>query len=50
MNDAVIVAAVRTPVSRGEASEMCAAVGFLASRQAGYATGVALPVDGEISI
>jgi 3-oxoacyl-[acyl-carrier protein] reductase len=39
------------PLGRfGEASEMCAAVGFLASREAGYVTGVVLPVDGGISI
>lgn len=30
--------------------EMCAAVGFLASEEAGYITGVVLPVDGGISI
>jgi 3-oxoacyl-[acyl-carrier protein] reductase len=31
-------------------SEMCAAVGFLASEEAGYVTGVVLPVDGGVSI
>jgi 3-oxoacyl-[acyl-carrier protein] reductase len=31
-------------------SEMCAAVGFLASQEAGYVTGVVLPVDGGVSI
>jgi 3-oxoacyl-[acyl-carrier protein] reductase len=30
--------------------EMCAAVGFLASEEAGYITGIVLPVDGGISI
>ncbi|MFD5258302.1 SDR family NAD(P)-dependent oxidoreductase [Streptomyces bobili] len=30
--------------------EMCAAVAFLASREAGYITGAVLPVDGGISI
>jgi 3-oxoacyl-[acyl-carrier protein] reductase len=34
----------------GDPAEMCAAVGFLASREAGYITGVVLPVDGGISI
>lgn len=39
------------PMGRfGAASEMCAAVAFLASREAGYITGVVLPVDGGISI
>ncbi|MCX5093955.1 SDR family oxidoreductase [Streptomyces sp. NBC_00365] len=39
------------PLGRfGDASEMCAAVGFLASHEAGYVTGVVLPVDGGISI
>lgn len=31
-------------------SEMCAAVAFLASEEAGYITGVVLPVDGGISM
>jgi 3-oxoacyl-[acyl-carrier protein] reductase len=31
-------------------TEMCAAVGFLASEEAGYVTGVVLPVDGGVSI
>jgi len=39
------------PMGRfAEASEMCAAVAFLASREAGYVTGVVLPVDGGISM
>jgi 3-oxoacyl-[acyl-carrier protein] reductase len=39
------------PLGRfGDASEMCAAVGFLASHEAGYVTGVVLPVDGGISM
>lgn len=39
------------PMGRfGDASEMCAAIGFLASEEAGYVTGVVLPVDGGISI
>jgi 3-oxoacyl-[acyl-carrier protein] reductase len=31
-------------------SEICAAVGFLGSEEAGYVTGVVLPVDGGISM
>ncbi|ATQ30205.1 NAD(P)-dependent oxidoreductase [Rhodococcus ruber] len=43
--------AAAIPLGRfGDATEMCAAVGFLASREAGYITGVVLPVDGGISI
>ncbi|MDI3406220.1 SDR family oxidoreductase [Streptomyces cavernicola] len=39
------------PLGRfGDPAEMCAAVGFLASQEAGYVTGVVLPVDGGISI
>jgi 3-oxoacyl-[acyl-carrier protein] reductase len=29
---------------------MCAAVGFLASEEAGYVTGTVLPVDGGLSM
>ncbi|MFV9429023.1 SDR family NAD(P)-dependent oxidoreductase [Rhodococcus aetherivorans] len=43
--------AATIPMGRfGDAAEMCAAVAFLASREAGYITGVVLPVDGGISI
>jgi 3-oxoacyl-[acyl-carrier protein] reductase len=39
------------PMGRfGAPSEMCAAVGFLASEEAGYVTGVVLPIDGGVSI
>ncbi len=39
------------PLGRfGDPAEMCAAVGFLASEEAGYVTGVVLPVDGGVSI
>jgi 3-oxoacyl-[acyl-carrier protein] reductase len=39
------------PMKRiAEPWEMCAAVGFLASEEAGYVTGVVLPVDGGHSI
>jgi 3-oxoacyl-[acyl-carrier protein] reductase len=39
------------PMGRfAEPSEMTAAVGFLASRAAGYITGVVLPVDGGLSM
>lgn len=34
----------------GSPAEMCPAVGFLASEEAGYITGVVLPVDGGISM
>ncbi|AKE01118.1 3-oxoacyl-ACP reductase (plasmid) [Rhodococcus erythropolis] len=43
--------AAAIPLGRfGSTTEMCSAVGFLASREAGYITGVVLPVDGGISI
>jgi 3-oxoacyl-[acyl-carrier protein] reductase len=39
------------PLGRfGTPAEMCAAVGFLASEEAGYVTGIVLPVDGGVSI
>jgi 3-oxoacyl-[acyl-carrier protein] reductase len=39
------------PLGRfAEPSEMCAAIGFLASEEAGYITGIILPVDGGLSI
>jgi 3-oxoacyl-[acyl-carrier protein] reductase len=39
------------PLGRfGDAAEMAAAVGFLASAEAGYITGVVLPVDGGLSM
>ncbi|MBU2667201.1 SDR family oxidoreductase [Actinoplanes bogorensis] len=43
--------AAAIPMGRFAApSEMCAAVAFLASAQAGYITGTVLPVDGGISM
>jgi 3-oxoacyl-[acyl-carrier protein] reductase len=43
--------AAAVPMGRfGSPQEMAPAVGFLASRAAGYITGVVLPVDGGISI
>jgi 3-oxoacyl-[acyl-carrier protein] reductase len=46
---AELVAAI--PLGRfGEPAEMCDAVAFLASKEAGYITGVVLPVDGGISM
>ncbi|MGW4091562.1 SDR family oxidoreductase [Nocardia sp. NPDC004750] len=49
MPEAVIDSA--DPLGRfAEPHEMAAAVGFLASAEAGYITGVVLPVDGGISI
>ena len=39
------------PLGRfADPAEMCAAVGFLASREAGYITGIVLAVDGGISM
>jgi len=43
--------AATIPMGRfAQPSEMCAAVGFLGSDDAGYITGVVLPVDGGISM
>jgi 3-oxoacyl-[acyl-carrier protein] reductase len=43
--------AAAIPMGRfAEAAEMCAAVGFLASAEAGYVTGVVLPVDGGLAM
>ncbi len=43
--------AAAIPLGRfADPSEMAAAVAFLASEEAGYVTGVVLPVDGGISI
>jgi 3-oxoacyl-[acyl-carrier protein] reductase len=43
--------AAATPLGRfGEPAEMAAAVAFLASEEAGYVTGVVLPLDGGLSI
>lgn len=43
--------AAQAPMGRfGQPAEMCDAVGFLASEEAGYITGVVLPVDGGLSI
>ena len=43
--------AAAIPIARwGEPAEMCPAVGFLASGEASYITGVVLPVDGGLSI
>jgi 3-oxoacyl-[acyl-carrier protein] reductase len=45
------VAEVTGPIPRfADPTEMTAAVGFLASEEAGYVTGVVLPVDGGLSI
>lgn len=39
------------PLGRfGDPAEMAAAVAFLASEEAGFITGVVLPVDGGLSI
>jgi 3-oxoacyl-[acyl-carrier protein] reductase len=43
--------AAAIPISRwGEPAEMCPAIGFLASAEASYITGVVLPVDGGLSM
>lgn len=43
--------AAAIPLGRwGEPREMCPAVGFLASEEAGYVTGTVVPVDGGLSI
>lgn len=45
------IAEVTGPIPRfAEPSEIVSAVGFLASEEAGYVTGVVLPVDGGLSI
>jgi 3-oxoacyl-[acyl-carrier protein] reductase len=45
------LAKAATPLGRfGEPAEMAAAVAFLASEEAGYVTGVVLPLDGGLSI
>ena len=42
---------VTGPIARfGDPSEMCDAVAFLASEEAGFVTGVVLPVDGGLSM
>jgi 3-oxoacyl-[acyl-carrier protein] reductase len=39
------------PMGRiASADEICSSVGFLASEEAGYITGVVLPVDGGLAI
>ncbi|MFF0579704.1 SDR family oxidoreductase [Streptosporangium saharense] len=43
--------AAGTPMGRfAEPAEMCPAIGFLASPEAGYVTGTVLPVDGGLSM
>lgn len=50
-DDKLAELAAAIPMGRfGTPAEMAPAVGFLASRPAGYITGVVLPVDGGISI
>ncbi|MCP2255997.1 3-oxoacyl-[acyl-carrier protein] reductase [Prauserella aidingensis] len=50
-DDKLAELAATIPMGRfGSPEEMAPAVGFLASRAAGYITGVVLPVDGGISI
>ena len=50
-DDKLAELAAAIPMGRfGSPEEMAPAVGFLASRAAGYITGVVLPVDGGISI
>jgi 3-oxoacyl-[acyl-carrier protein] reductase len=45
------IADVTGPIPRfADPAEMAAAVCFLASEEAGYVTGVVLPVDGGLSI
>jgi 3-oxoacyl-[acyl-carrier protein] reductase len=49
--DAIAAAVAATPVRRlGEPGDIAAAVGFFASSEASYVTGVVLPVDGGLAM
>lgn len=49
--DAIAAAVAATPVRRlGSPADIAAAVGFLASADASYVTGIVLPVDGGLSM
>ena len=50
-DDKMAYLVAQIPMGRfAEAEEMAAAIGFLASDEAGYITGTVLPVDGGISM